>query len=100
MCDVVELGALYDAKQRYHRLLLVAWSPAVVVQGLSAFDSRWFCLCRDGVVCFFKGECLVVSRAAGAPSTDEAQSVTTATVLRSHSPSSSSNKSRYFCLSD
>lgn len=48
------------------------WSTAVVVKGLSAFYSRWFRLCRDGVVCFFIRVSVLFSRAVRAPSEEKA----------------------------
>lgn len=47
------------------------WSTALVVKGLLAFNSRWFRLCREGVVCFFVGVCLLFSRTFWAPSEDK-----------------------------
>lgn len=49
-------------------LAFSTWSTALVVKRLSAFYSRRFCLCRDGVVRFFIGVCLLFSGALWAPS--------------------------------
>lgn len=57
------------------------WSTAVVVQVLSAFYSRRFSLCRDGVVGFFIRVSVLFSRAVGAPSEEESTSSVTNTAV-------------------
>lgn len=53
-------------------IVFSTWSTVVVVvKGLSAFYSRWFRLCRDGVLCFLICVSVLFCRAVGTPSKEK-----------------------------
>lgn len=65
------LGQEHCMTSNKEATIFSTWSTAVVVKGLSAFYSRWFCLCRDGVVCFFICVSLFFRRAVRTPSKEK-----------------------------